>query len=184
MSTVIDEIDYGPLACLIGEWRGDDGMDVSPEDDGPDENPYYETIIFEACGDVDNVGTQFLSIVRYHQVVSRKSNDKVFHNETGYLTWDKDAASVTQSFSIPRGVTVVASGTGELVDGGALIKVAADESMISQTSFMQDNARTFGFTHEISVKGDVLSYKETTMVDIYGGEFEHTDENRLKRVSA
>ena len=27
-------IDYGPLAALIGTWRGDRGMDVAPDPDG------------------------------------------------------------------------------------------------------------------------------------------------------
>ena len=184
MSKEIDGIDYGPLGCLVGEWRGEQGMDIAPEEDGPDENPYYETISFEASGDVDNVGTQFLSILRYFQLVRRKSNRKVFHNESGYLTWDPDKAVVTQSFAIPRGVAVVASGTGEIVEGGALIRVFADEDGITQTPFMKDKARTLSFAHEISVLGDTLRYRETTMVDIYGGPFTHTDENTLKRVRA
>ena len=30
-------IDYGPLAGLIGTWKGDKGMDVSPEPEGTEE---------------------------------------------------------------------------------------------------------------------------------------------------
>ncbi len=82
--TIIDGVDYGPLAGLVGEWRGDAGMDVAPEPEGDAQSPFYETIIFEACGDVDNAEQQRLAIVRYHQVVSRKANEKVFHKETGY----------------------------------------------------------------------------------------------------
>ena len=41
------EVDYGPLAGLIGTWKGDKGLDVSPEPDGKEENPFYETIVFE-----------------------------------------------------------------------------------------------------------------------------------------
>ena len=49
--TTIDGIDYGPLACLVGTWKGDKGMDVSPEPDGStEESPYFETILFEAIG--------------------------------------------------------------------------------------------------------------------------------------
>ena len=55
------DIDYGPLAALIGTWQGDKGMDVSPEPDGIEENPYYETIVFEAAGDVTNAEAQTLA---------------------------------------------------------------------------------------------------------------------------
>ena len=45
-STIIEGISYGPLAALAGIWRGDKGSDISPEPDGHEENPFYETISF------------------------------------------------------------------------------------------------------------------------------------------
>ena len=65
--TVIEGINYGPLACLVGTWKGDKGLDVAPEPDGKEENPYFETILFEAIGDVKNAGEQVLAALRYHQ---------------------------------------------------------------------------------------------------------------------
>ncbi len=47
-----DTVEYGPLACLVGVWKGSDGMDVAPEPDDDEHNPYYETLVFEAAGDV------------------------------------------------------------------------------------------------------------------------------------
>ncbi len=185
MTTIINEVDYGPLHSLIGHWRGSDGMDVSPEPDGDEHSPYYETIVYEACGDVDNAESECLAIVRYHQVVSRKSNDKVFHNETGYLTWCAATGVITQSFVIPRGVAVVAGGTGATTKNGSKLDVAAaldsDDYGITQAPFMRDNASTQSFTHTIEVDGDQLRYSETTEVDIYGKVFTHTDENTLVR---
>ena len=35
-----NDIDYGPLAGLIGVWKGDKGLDVAPEPDGTENNPY------------------------------------------------------------------------------------------------------------------------------------------------
>lgn len=46
---------------------------------------------------------------------------------------------------------------------------------------MRDNARTVEFRHTIKVDGDKLTYKETTVLDIYGKTFDHTDENELTR---
>jgi len=64
-------IDYGPLTGLIGSWHGDKGMDVAPEPDGIEHNPYYETITFEAAGDVTNAEQQQLAVLFYRQQVSR-----------------------------------------------------------------------------------------------------------------
>ena len=86
--TEISDIDYGPLKELIGVWKGDKGLDVAPEPDGIENNPYFETITYTAIGDVTNVESQVLSAVHYRQIVQRKSNKKVFHDETGYWMWD------------------------------------------------------------------------------------------------
>ena len=43
-SSSIDGIDYGPLRALVGVWTGNRGMDVAPEPDGAEENPFFETI--------------------------------------------------------------------------------------------------------------------------------------------
>ncbi len=175
-----ENVDYGPLTPLIGAWRGDKGMDTAPEPDGTEQNPYYETIVFEAIGDVDNAETQELAVLRYHQCVYRKSNDKMFHNESGYLVWDADAQSVMQMLTIPRGVSLVAGGT--VAEDGAITVRAGDADWpIAQSPFMRDNARTVGFEHHLRVEGDTLTYDELTRLEIYGRAFDHTDSNRLTR---
>ncbi len=40
----VSDIDYGRLAALIGSWRGDKGMDMSPEPEGTEENPYFRAL--------------------------------------------------------------------------------------------------------------------------------------------
>ena len=52
MNDITAEIDYGPLAVLIGVWEGDRGEDIAPEPEGEENNPYYETIVFEAIGEI------------------------------------------------------------------------------------------------------------------------------------
>jgi len=179
-------IDYGPLTHLIGTWKGDKGTDIAPDPDGSENNPYYETITFEAIGDVTNAESQVLVGLHYRQVVRRKSDDKVFHDETGYWMWDANSGTISHSLTIPRVVSVLAGGThnGETnTDGTVTLEVAAnvDDAQwgIIQSPFMQDNARTTAFSHRITVGSGKLSYSETTMVDIYGGVFEHTDDNEL-----
>jgi hypothetical protein len=184
--TVIDGIDYGPLACLIGTWKGDSGMDVAPEPDDTENNPYYETIRFEAAGDVTNAEEQTLSVVRYHQEVSRKSNDKVFHDQVGYWLWDPATDIVIQTLTIPRAVSLLAGGRATVERDRTVFIVRAKEGDtewgIIQSPFMLDKARTLEFRHQLTVKGDRLRYQETTVLDIYGDHhFDHTDQNTLRR---
>jgi len=181
------EVDFGPLAGLVGTWKGDKGLDVAPEPDGSEESPYYETIVFEAVGNVENAESQVLAAVRYVQVVRRTSNDEVFHDQTGYWIWDAAAGIVIQSLTIPRAVCVLAG--GEYAGAGdskkVCLKVAArlgdPDWGVVQSPFMRDKASTREFRHELTIEGDRLSYFETTVVDIYGRTFDHTDRNELTR---
>lgn len=181
-------VDYGPLQSLIGVWRGDRGMDIAPDPDGTEENPYYETIVFQAIGDVTNAEQQTLAALRYHQEVRRKSDDKVFHDQTGYWMWDKPGKVIMQSLVIPRGVALLAGGVCEAPsssDSEVVINVIAKlddpDWGIIQSPFMRDNARTLEFSHNIVINNDKLTYSERTLVDIYHSQFEHTDGNALAR---
>ena len=166
-------------------------MDRAPEPDGEERNPYYETIRFETAGDVTNAEQQTLSVVRYHQVVSRKSNDKVFHDQVGYWLWDPADDTIVETFTIPRGVAVVAGGKlGEPADLAQelVFEVAADanspEFGIVQAPFMFKQAKTTAFTHSLTVKGDEMRYTESTILDIYDKtSYDHKDVNTLRRVS-
>lgn len=182
------DLDFGPLTALIGNWKGDKGLDVAPEPDGSEENPYYETLTFEPVGDVTNAERQTLVVIRYLQVVYRKSDNQAFHNETGYWMWDAETQTVMHSLVIPRAVCVLAGGKVTASGGPSeaiTLEVAArlddPDWGIIQSPFMRDQARTVEFRHKIQVDGNKLSYAETTVVDIYGKKFDHTDENELTR---
>ena len=120
-TTVVDGIDYGPLACLIGTWTGDKGIDVSPEPDGRAESPYFETLRFEAAGEALNAESQRLAVLRYPQSASRKSTGRPFHDETGYWMWDAAAGVVMHSLAIPRGVCLLAGGKATR-DGDCVVR--------------------------------------------------------------
>ena len=182
----ISEIDYGPLAGLIGIWQGDIGLDVAPDPEGVENNPYYETIEYSACGNVTNAEDQVLAAIYYRQIVKRKSNDGVFHDQTGYWMWDSARQLMMHSLSIPRGVCVLAGGryTGsKMPTGEVIIEVSAQADDadwgIVQSPFMAENARTTAFNQSITLGNGKLSYAQTMMVDIYGKTFEHTDKNEL-----
>jgi len=185
----IADISYGPLTGLIGVWVGDKGVDIAPEPDGSEHNPYYETITFTAIGDVTNAEDQVLTALHYRQIVQRKSNDKVFHDETGYWMWDEKESVIMHSLTIPRAVSVLAGGvfteTKNNIEGSVVLEVHAsiddDSWKIIQSPFMEKNAKTISFYHKITIGNGKLTYAETTNVEIYGKIFEHTDENELLR---
>jgi len=184
----ISEVDYGPLTELIGVWQGDKGMDIAPEPDGTEENPYYETLTYTAGGDVTNAESQILSIVHYRQIVTRKSTNRVFHDETGYWLWDTREQVIMHSLVIPRAVCLLAGANyTERRDerNNLIIEVSASvddkDWGIIQSPFMQKNARTTAFKQKITVGNGKMAYSETTMLDIYGKPFEHTDQNELIR---
>lgn len=68
-------------------------------------------------------------------------------------------------------------------DGDLIIEVSAgleDKDWgVIQSPFMRDNAKTTGFSQRIKVGNGKMTYSETTMLEIYGRTFEHTDENVL-----
>lgn len=177
---------YGPLQGFIGLWRGERGLDVAPEPTETARSPFWETIEYVAAGDVDNADRQVLMVVRYHHQVYRQSNDKQFHDQVGYLTWEPATGTITNSFAIPRGVTVVAMGQAkQLEDGSYEIVMSCDlenpDGGISQSPFMRDNAKTVSFSQTFQLKGDELSYKENMGLFIYGKDFDHVDKSQLTR---
>ena len=190
MSTVIDGLDYGPLAMLVGEWKGDRGLDISPdqhEKDGIERNPYYETMNFEAIGDAENADSQVLAVVRYHQKVYRKSNDKQFHDQIGYWTWDSKTGVITHSVNIPRAVAIVAGGNAEQQGDKTVLSVSADlekqDFTVAQSDFMFEKAKTTAFSMQLEVGAETLKYRQSTMLDIYGREFDHRDKSELVKVA-
>ena len=80
-------------------------------------------------------------------------------------------------------MSLVAPGDAEINEGAASISVATSGGAdIAQAPFMRDKASTKSFSHDIQVTGNTLKYSETTIVDIYGSVFEHTDESELIRI--
>jgi hypothetical protein len=176
-------LDYGPLTGLTGTFKGDKGTDIAPDPEGTEENPFREVITFTQVGDVTNAEEQTLAVVHYVLSVTRTTDNAAIHHQTGNWLWDKAKDEVMHSIAIPRAVCVVASGKAVRSEDGTIeIKVVADEAEVVQTDFMHKKAKTTSFVNTIRIKGDELHYFETTMVDIYGNSFEHTDTNTLHRV--
>ncbi|QVY66180.1 heme-binding beta-barrel domain-containing protein [Polaribacter sp. Q13] len=183
MSAVIEN----PLVKLIGVWKGAEGIDLAPKPDEDENNPYYEVLTIEPVDlEIENAEEQELVSVRYHQIVREKANNKVSHSETGYWIWDKNEHTIMNSFSITRGVSVLAGGEATEVNNELKLSVAVLENDtkwgIVQSPFMLKKAKTLSFKRTFTVIDNKLSYTQETLLDIYGKTFSHTDVNTLYRV--
>lgn len=186
MSTTINGVDYGPLFQLIGSWRGEKGLDVAPEPDGEDKHAYYDELEITPAGAAENAEEQNLVCVKYHQVVRKRNNGKIFHDQIGHWIYEPTTGTIVHTLSIPRAVAVMAGGTLQQNGEETIFEVEAtagsDSFGIVQSPFMLEKAKTTAFKMRLSISGDEMSYEETTSLDIYGRQFEHTDGNTLQRV--
>ncbi len=186
MTSLIDGIDYGPLAPLIGRWVGE-GMDLAPDAEaGPDYSPYTDELCFSVAGAAENAESQQLVALQYRHQVRRQSNGLIFHDQLGHWLYEPATGLLMHSLSIPRGVCVLAGGSVTVTGQETLFEVEAKAGSetfgIVQSPFMAEQARTKAFVMKLTLAGDSLSYKQTMSLHIYGKDFEHVDQSRLQRL--
>lgn len=186
-ASVVDGLDYGPLAGLIGTWKTapTGGVDVAPGragskvgKDNPAVSPYFETIKFTPAGDALNASEQHLAALYYRQQVFRKSDNKQFHDQTGYLIYDKKNQKVYDAFCIPRAVCVVAEGAP-----GATMTLNTRSKGESETQYMLKNDDTKAFSVTLELSGNTLKYSQKTDLQVYGKPFSHVDSSTLEKAS-
>lgn len=187
MNSIIDGVDYGPLAQLIGRWSGAKGIDHAPDNKANvDESKFTDEIVFSIAGAAENAEEQALVALKYHHIVRRTENGLIFHDQIGHWIYEPLTGKVMHSLTIPRGVCVLAGGQYELVDGESIFTVAAQAGSetygIVQSPFMCEKAKTNAFNMTLTVKDNELSYHEVMSLHIYGKDFEHVDRSTLQRV--
>jgi hypothetical protein len=177
---------WGPLAALIGEWEGGEGVDVSFHNASGriGETPYRERVTMEPFGPVDN-GSQHLYGLDYRMAAWRKNEENAFHTEIGYWLWDAEAGQVLRCFMVPRGTTLIAGGSAGPQDSSFTLaaELGSESYGILSNRYLLEKARTTKYTCTVRVSGDTFSYDScTTYVHAKGGEIAHTDKNTLKRL--
>lgn len=187
MNSIINEIDYGPLAKLVGRWIGNRGLDDAPDANAnSDKTAYTDELTFEVAGPAENAEEQQLVAVRYHHLVRKLENGKIFHDQIGHWTYEPSTQLITHSLSIPRAVCLLAGGQFRIEDGKDIYSVESKKGSesfgIAQSKFMLEKATTKAFKLEMIVCGNELSYHETTSLEIYGKSFEHTDKSVMYKV--
>ena len=179
------DMDLGPLAPLVGTWKSvNPGVDVAPGRTGskvgegaPSVEPFYEIRTFELAADAVNASRQNLVALYYKQEVFRERDNAKFHDQRGYLIYDKKNQVVYNAFCVPRAVCVVAEGKA-----GNKMTLTASKRGIAESSFMSANATTLDFSMTMDIGKDVLTYSQTTTLHIYGKNSSHTDASSLKKI--
>jgi hypothetical protein len=184
-TTLAQNLDLGPLAPLIGKWKTvEPGVDVAPGRTGsavgegaPSVEAFYETRTFEVAADAVNASDQYLVAIYYNQEVFRKRDNAKFHDQRGYLIYDKKNNMVYNSFCVPRAVCVVAEGKA-----GSKMTLTAPQRGVAESSYMNKKATTTAFTMSMDIGSDTFTYTQTTSLKIYGKDFAHTDSATLKKL--
>ncbi len=185
--TIVDGLDLGPLAKLVGTWKTEEtgGVDVAPGQaqspvgkGGVAVEPYYEVFTFEPAAGATNASDQSLTALYYKQEVFRKKDGAKFHDQRGYLIYDKKNDVVYNSFCIPRAVCVVAEGKA-----GDVMTLETKDQGIAESNYMLNNDNTLKFSIDMDFSKDKLQYSQTTNLNVYGKPFAHKDTSTLKKVS-
>ncbi|MBV6424639.1 MAG: hypothetical protein NAOJABEB_02452 [Steroidobacteraceae bacterium] len=181
----------GPLTPLVGEWEGNVGVDLSyhNKDDEVGETGYFERFRFHPIPMQEN-GRQQLEGLKYDNTAWRHGEEAMdpFHDEVGYLLWDKALGQVTRVVVFGRGIAIIAGG-----DAGARDKVlhfkatAGDPNYgILQNKYLSDRAELERFEGTFTFGDDgTFSYEQTLVLKLAalgGKELNHTDRNMLHRV--
>jgi len=188
MNSIINNVDYGPLAQLIGKWVGNKGQDNAPDANAnPDVSAFTDEMTFTVSGPAENAEEQQLVSVKYHHVVRKLESGHIYHDQIGHWIYEKSTNTIMHSLTIPRAVCLLAGGEYQEDDGKSIFNVeakAGSESYgIVQSPFMLEKAKTKAFKMNLSVKGNELNYYQVTSLHIYGKDFEHTDRSTLFRVT-
>lgn len=180
----------GPLTPLVGEWEGDVGVDVSyhNQDDVTAETSYFEKAWFRPIPIVEN-GQQTMEGLNYQMTAWRHGEEAMdpFHDEVGYLLWDKARGQVIRCFAVPRGLAILAGGSAGPRDRVLTFAATPGDKGygLSQNTYLLSQAEATAFTSSFSFNEDgSFSYTSdlTLRLAATGGEMHHTDRNTLHRI--
>lgn len=177
---------WGPLASLIGEWEGNEGIDIAFHNatGRVGETKYRERATLAPFGPVDN-GKQRLYGLDYRMAAFRLNEENPFHTEIGYWLWDAEAGHVMRCFMVPRGSTLIAGGIAHAGDSTFALEanVGSETCGILSNPYLAAKARTVKYTCQVSAHGGSFSYEScTTYEHAIGGVIAHTDRNTLRRI--
>lgn len=179
----------GPLTPLVGEWAGDVGVDLSyhNKDDWTIETGYFERAWFKPIPIIEN-GDQNIQGLNYSMTAWRHGEEAMdpFHDETGYLLWDKANGQVIRCFAVPRGLAILAGGDAGPRDTSLtfIATPGSDDYGLCQNKYLLERAKATAFESTFTFNSDgTFSYTSdlTLKLAATGEEMHHTDRNTLSR---
>ncbi|KXK39197.1 MAG: FABP family protein [Saprospiraceae bacterium] len=180
----------GPLTPLVGEWEGNVGIDLSYHNKEDETTPtgYFEKAWFKPIPIVEN-GQQTMEGLNYQMTAWRHGEEAMdpFHDEVGYLLWDKVNGQVIRCFAVPRGLAILAGGDAGSRDKALHFKAipGAEGYGLSQNLYLLQRARAISFESSFIFNEDgTFSYTSDLVLKLAatGGEMHHTDKNTLHLV--
>lgn len=183
----------GPLTPLVGEWEGNVGVDVSyhNNDKITGETGYFEKAWFKPIPTQQN-GRQFLEGLKYGSVAWRHGEESMnpFHDEMGYLLWDKKHGKILRTVVFGRGIAIQAAADAKPRDKTFSFKATPGHASygILQNEYLMERAEMISFESVFTINDDGTWTHESDIVlklDELGGEtMNHTDINTLTKVKS
>jgi hypothetical protein len=180
----------GPLTPLVGEWEGDAGVDLSyhNDDDIIGETGYFERAWFRPIPRQEN-GQQRLEGLHYGMTAWRHGEEAMipFHDEVGFLLWDKAEGQVMRNVVFGRGIAILAGGPANVGDTTLRFDATPGDPCygILQNQYLLRRAELKGFQSTFAFNDDgTLSYTSDLHLKLAATstEMHHTDRNTLHLV--
>jgi len=177
----------GPLRGMAGIWQGQRGLDVKPKAEGPKKQAYVERIELQPIDPQTN-GPQLLYGLRYHSHVVKPEQVKTYHDQVGYWLWEPASGNVLHTLTIPRGMTVMASGfaSADAKEFELSASHIDPHFGIRSSPFLDYAFKTVEFRIKVTINADgTWTYEEDTVLMIKGKTepFHHTDRNTLSKIA-
>jgi len=177
--------ELGPLAGLIGEWKGEGGLDNAFSHSRGEviDTTYLEKCTMKPFGPVDN-GRQHLYGLDYRSAMWRGDEENPFHTEVGYWLWDGATGEVMHCFVVPRGITTFAGGiaAADATEFTLRADKGGENYNIGENTYLARHASTVRYEARITIGDDEWSYHETAVLkmDEFPELFAHVDHNTLR----
>ena len=180
----------GPLTPLVGEWEGNVGVDFSyhNEDDETTKTGYFEKAWFKPIPKQEN-GQQALEGLNYQMTAWRHGEEAMipFHDEVGYMLWEKSTNTVMRVVVFGRGIAIFAGGTVQALDKEFSLKaMPGDPSFgILQNPYLLKRAELISFDNVFKFNDDGSFTHSSDLVlklAATGQQMHHTDINTLHLV--